>query len=297
MATEAVDTAQDTAAATAEAETKDVAAAVETKTEEQVAGPWGDDWRQKIAGDDEKALKRLDRFSSPKELFNSYRAMEQKMSTGETKPSLSENPTDEEVAAFRKANNIPEKPEGYYDLFGNGLVVGEEDRPITDMFLADMHAKNRPPEFVADAIEWYQKEIGARRDALAEEDARFSKATEDELRAEWGSDYRPNENAIEALLDTMPGDLAKNLRGARLADGSPMMGNPDGRRWLAHIAREINPTGSVVPGGSAQQVESLQAKKTELETLMRTDPRAYDRRRDEYRKVITAIEKLGGQAA
>src|SRR5512135_169053 len=44
---------------------------------------WPDDWREKLAGNDEKALKRLGRFASPAGIFKSFRELEAKFSRGE----------------------------------------------------------------------------------------------------------------------------------------------------------------------------------------------------------------------
>lgn len=262
-----------------------------------VQGPWGDDWRQKIAGDDEKALKRLSRFQSPNDLFKSYRALEQKLSTGEVKAALPENATEEQVAEWRKGAGIPEEPTGYLENLPDGLIVGEADKPIVDAFLKDMHGKNAPPEAVHGALAWYYREIEERQAALADEDKRIAQATEDELRGEWGGEFRSNSNAIEMMLDAAPGGLGDLLRGARLGDGSPLMGNADAKRWLAHLANELNPTGTIVPGGTENQIESLQARKLELENLMRTDRKAYNARRPEYMKIVETLDKLKARAA
>mgnify|MGYP000100175251 CR=1 FL=1 len=52
---------------------------------------------------------------------------------------LSEAPTDEELAEYRKANNIPEAPDKYDLTFDSGLVIGKEDKPIVDSFLKYAH--------------------------------------------------------------------------------------------------------------------------------------------------------------
>ena len=45
--------------------------------------PVADDWRAKLSGGDAKELERLKRFTDEAAVWKSYRALEQKMSSGE----------------------------------------------------------------------------------------------------------------------------------------------------------------------------------------------------------------------
>ena len=44
--------------------------------ERQAPADWPDNWRELMAGDDEKVLKRLDRFQSPKNVAKSWLSAE-----------------------------------------------------------------------------------------------------------------------------------------------------------------------------------------------------------------------------
>lgn len=269
------------------------------QNESNVEPVWREDWREQIAGDDEKALKRLQRLQSPADIFKSYRALEQKLSSGEVKASLPEGATDDQVAEWRKDNGIPEAPEGYLEKMPGGVVIGEEDKPIVEDFLKSMHAKNASPEHVGEAIAWYQREREQRIAALAEEDASYAQSSEDELRGEWGNEYRLNENRISALLDTAPEGLADALKGGRLGDGSPLFANPDMKRWLVSLATQVNPAGTLMPGMASNKVETLQTRKAEIETMMRTNRRSYERNADvqaEYREILDVLSRTNNAA-
>ncbi|MFK7944566.1 MAG: hypothetical protein AB8B85_16855, partial [Paracoccaceae bacterium] len=170
----------------------DQGAAPDTKTlgdggadDKPVAAPadWPEDWRTKLAGDDEKLQKRLDRMSSPADVLKSWRALEQKQSTGEMKATLPENATDEQVAEYREANGIPAEPKGYLDKLPDGLVIGENDEEIVNGFLDKAHGMNADPEFVGQAIDWFYGEQERRIADLDKTDGESKRDAEETLRA------------------------------------------------------------------------------------------------------------------
>lgn len=266
---------------------------------------WPEDWRKKLAGDDEKLAKRLERMKSPKDVVQSWRALEQKMSSGEVKQTLPDDATEEQIAEYRKENGIPETSDGYLENLPDGLVIGEDDKEAVGSFLEAVHAKNASPDFVASALDWYYKtkedEVAAQSDA----DKEVQKATEDALRSEWGNEYRGNINAITSFLDAAPTDEDGNslkdlLMGARLADGTPLGNNAMALKWLLGIANDVNPAGFIAPGSAKTQAEGVDEEIAEIEKVMRTDRTRYDK--DEkmqarYRQLLEAQEKLNTRAA
>ena len=266
-----------------------------------VAAPadWPEDWRAKVAGEDEKLLKRLDRFKSPGDIVKSWRALEQKVSSGEVVAKLPKDASEEQVAEYRKANGIPEKSEGYLDALSSGVVIGEDDKALVGSFLESAHAQNASPEVVSAAIDWYyglQEEQAA---TMAQADRERKQAAEDELRAEWGGEYRANINSVTSFLDAAPEGLKKQLLGARLADGSPLGDNPDALRWLVSLANEANPAGFIAPSDGASQIESVETEIKEIEKTMREDRKSYDRdeaMQKRYLTLIGAREKLKARA-
>jgi len=257
---------------------------------------WRDDWRQQIAGEDEKDLKRLERFRSPQDVYRSFKALDSKLNSGEYRKvtDLPEKPTDEQLAEYRKENGIPEKWEDYYENFGDGMVIGEEDKPIVDDFVKMVHEKNYPPAMAADMLKWYFSEVDARKEAVAEEDKRFTSEHETELRAEWGGEYKVNKNAITAFLDTAPGDVKDLLEGARLGDGSPFLANADANRWLLNMAQTANPMGVIVPGVTGD-ISKVSDQIGEIENIMRTDRKRYDKdpaMQEKYARLLQARERM-----
>lgn len=298
MATEAIEEIQtDTTVETQDSvETpKTDAADVPAPETKDVEPTWRDDWRQRMAGEDDKALKRLERFKSPEDLFRSYRNLEQKLSSGEVKAALPENATEDEIKAYREASGIPQEPDGYLESLPDGLVVGEEDKPVMGEFLKAMHEANTPPDAVHKALDWYYKDREDRISALHEEDKRYAMESEEELRAEWGGEYRANYNAAMQFIDSAPGQVGENLKGARLADGSPLVANPDVMRWLVNTATEVNPAATIVPSTPGREAASIDGRITEIEKMMRNDSQSYykdEKVQEEYRKLLDARQRL-----
>lgn len=268
-------TAADTTTTTAADTKTDTTTTTDTTT--QKPGDWPDDWRQKLSPDG-KHSKTLDRFASPNAILDSYIALRQKVDSGELKVATPypDKGKPEEQAAWRKAHGIPDKPEEYNLKFEDGLVIGDADKPIVDDFLKVAHEANTSPEQVNKLLHWYYGNQEKALEAQAEKDRAFLAQSEDTLRAEWGGEYRANVNMIKGLVDTMPASIQDLFVNSRLSDGTALMNHPDMARWLVHNARTINPVATVVPGAGANISGAIDDEITQIETLMKTDRKAYN---------------------
>jgi hypothetical protein len=261
----APDTTATTADTTTAAVTTEATTAKEVTAEAEVKPDFPDDWRQKLSKGDEKELKRLERMKSPVDLLTAYRALEKKMSSGEVKASLKKDATAEQITAWRAENGIPEKPEDYDLTLPDGLKIADTDKPVIDKVLASMHSVNASPEAVKATLGAYYAAQQEQLDQLAAIDKEFEIATKVELRAEWGSEYKGNINSIENLLANHADDEFKqNLFDGRLANGSKIKDDPATLRFLAGLAREINPLATITGGSSNNAAASID---TELATL------------------------------
>lgn len=272
-------------------------------TPDPTTGYWPSDWRANLSAGDDKLAQRLERFASPADLLKSYRALEQRQSSGELKRALPDNATPEELTAWRKDNGIPEKPDGYELKLSDGRVVGEADKPQVSKFLEQMHAKNASPQLVNAALDAYyqaQEEAIAQREQL---DDQFRQKSEDALRSEWGQDYRRNLNLIKGLFATAPEGLSDKLFGARFADGTPLGSDPDALRYFATLAREVNPVGAVVPGAGANAGATIKEELASIQKLMGDRGSEYwkgqkaEAMQARYRELITADQQLQRRAA
>jgi hypothetical protein len=265
-------------------------------------GKWAETWRQDLAGGNADHMKTLERFTTPQDLWNSYSALRQKMSSGELKEStpFPDKGTPEEQTVWRKNNNIPEAADKYQLKLKDGVVVGEADKPVIDSFLKFVHGKNLSNEGASAAVDWYFDHQQSVVEARSEQDGQAKQKTEDTLRNEWGPEYRTNVNHIMGLLDTAPQSIKDRFLNGRLADGTPIGSDPDMLKFLVGISRQINPVTTVVPGAGANAPSAIADEIKSIEDTMRTNRSKYNadtKMQERYRELLTARSKLGGKAA
>jgi hypothetical protein len=260
---------------------------------------FGDKWRETLAGDNQEELKTLQRFADPGAMYKSYQAMRQKMSSGELKQQIPfpDKGTAEEQAAWRKEQGVPEKPEAYDTTLANGVVIGEEDKPLVGEFLKFAHSKHMPNAAVKETLEWF---LGDYREGLegkrAEAEASMVKVAEDQLRADWGADFRPNMNAIQGLLDanvsTQSGLKDRILKSIKL--------EPEFAKLWANIARQINPVSTLTGIDPARMEQSIDAELGQIKNTMRTNRAAYnadEKMQARYRELLAAKDRMKQKAA
>ena len=240
-----------------------------------VAGPWGDGWREAAAGEDAETLKRLQRYTSPKDVAKALREAQDKIRSGELAAPLPDNATPEQITDFRQRNGIPEKAETYLEKLPDGLVIGEDDKPLFGAFAEQLHKHNVKPAVVHDVVKWYSEMIAAEDRARVDADGELKTKTEDALRTEWGGDYRVNVNVVNAMLAQAPKDVQDMIAEARTPDGTPIKGTASFARWMAGLAREVNPVITIPSGSSGDPMKTVHEEIASIEKLMQTDSKAY----------------------
>lgn len=289
-------------AATDEQTTSEATETEQTETEattELSTDAWGEDWRKNYAGDDDKMSKRLERYASPKAALDALVAAQNKISSGELKSALQPDASDEEKVQWRADNGVPEKFEDYEVELPNGLVVGEEDKPVVDSFLEAAHKSNLHPNQVNDALAWYYDNQDKMAEQLETQDAEAKQSGEDALRVEWGTDYRRNIQLANNLLDQAPDGLKEQIMGARLADGSPLGNNPDALNWLVGMSRKINPIATVVPSSGTNAVQAIETELASLKSMMGDKTSEYwkgdsaAKNQERYRELLSVMQAHG----
>ena len=266
-------------------------------------GDWPEDWRQKYSAGDEKIIKRLERYGSPKAAIDALFAAQAKISSGELKTALKPDATPEELTAWRADNGVPEKPEDYELGLPNGLVIGDADKPIVDDFLKAAHEANLHPSQVNQALGWY---FDKQEQAFAEQAARDEEArihAEDELRQEFGPEYRRNLEIARNFLKGAPESVREKLETGRAADGTPLGNDPDIIRWMVGLSREMNPLATVVPGSGTNAAQAVESELSNLRSLMGDHKSAYwkgpeaQKMQARYRELVGALDKTKARAA
>lgn len=258
----------------------------------QAPAEFPEDWRAKLSGGDEKELKRLERFGSPNDVYKAYREMERKLSSGTIKQELPKNATSEQLAEWRKDNGIPEAPEGYDLTLPEGLVIGEDDKPLVEEFLKDMHAQNASPKEVKGALTSYYKLMEQQAIARQQADEDFKAESLGALQAEWGADFRKNVNMVSNLLSTVDAETAARIQASRTPEGHKFGDDPVMMKIMNQWAREINPAASVVPGAGSNAVNMMAEEKAAIEARQRFEGTGPYTEADRLRYIeITAAEQ------
>lgn len=266
------------------------------------------DWRVRMAGEDKDALKRLGRFTDEGQFFKSYRALEQKLSSGEVVKKLAPDATAEELATWRKENGIPEKPEAYVEGFKSpkGIVLSEADKPIVGEIAAAALDGNVPPEAFNKIVEKYYEVQEAQAAAQAEADATYKQQAEDTLRGLWqGAEYRQNLVAVQNLMAGWPEGLAAQVLAGRDPEGRKLGDNPAFIQQLAALQRELNPMAALVPAGSSDPGKAGQARLDEIKGWMGAKSGSPEHAKywkdekvqAEYRSLIDAQNTIKGRSA
>ena len=205
---------------------------------------WREDWREALAGDDEKLLGKLKRYQSVDNVFKAYTELERKVSAGALKTTLPENPTEQDIAQYRKSWGVPETPEGYGIEIPEAAQMSEPEKANISKFLADMHGVHAPASVVNKAMESYFAIREAEYADLAEVAQNLTMDNKATIKAEWGKDYDSNVNLVNAeVLETLGSEQAQALPALTLADGTKLGDNPLFLRYVAAKARASLPEG------------------------------------------------------
>jgi hypothetical protein len=262
-----------------------------------------EDWskiRERIAKGDEKLSKRLARYSSVDSVVEALIAAQAKISDGTLKSVLPKDATPEQVAAWREENGIPLEPTGYDMTMPDGLIIGEDDKPIVDEFVKNAHQMNMTPAQAKSTVAWYLNLQERQAEELAAADLTAKEQGMEALAEAWGSEAKLNKNLIVNLINQAPGgeETANQILGARLADGTPLGSNPNVLRWLADVARTVNPTATVVPGSGANASQAIETEIATLEKMMGDKASDYwkgphaEKNQARYRQLVTVQEQI-----
>lgn len=261
------------------------------------------DWRDRYAKsrNNDKLKARLERFASPEAAFDALVATTDKIREVGLRAPFPANGTDEQKAQWRQEHGIPAKPEDYKveDLL-DGQQIGKEQKPLVDSFLKTAHSLNLTPEQAA-AVVGFQMQLREQSSAERQKvDSDIARRVVDELRAEWGDDYRQNQSRVWAALELMPNQAMERIRNARLADGTPLLSDADFLRGMVALHKGYDPSSTLVGAGEGDGGASIEDEIAQYKQWMKApkghpdydkyngNPKAQER----YRELLAAKERL-----
>jgi hypothetical protein len=266
-------------------------------TPEAPALEWAD-IRTALSGGDEAMDKVIGRYRSLDAFGKAFMAQRQKLSERAPElPTLGENPSDEEVAAYREAYGIPAEVDGYEVTFGEEFDHSEADQGILDGFKAAMHESNVPPGAAQAAINWYQNLVETDRQAKNEMADTVGDESANALKAEWGREFDGNVAAVQNYLNQSLGEeQAEDLRSLRMEDGSFLMDNADVLRLLVQPAIDYVGPNSIIGGDVATAAKTLNERKDELLSMRLNDPNKFKSEgiQEELADIYGKLSRLNG---
>jgi hypothetical protein len=250
------------------------------------------DWRVPLAGDDEKLRNFLGKYLTPAAMAADAKKTKDEL-LRRAGMKLPENPTDEEMAAFRKEQGIPDTAAGYLESLPDGLVVGDDDRPYVDQFIEAMHGVNAPKGAVDAALTAYYSIVDGQNQADLEADSEARFTAKAALEQEWGGDYKRNMNVVKGYLATLPEPIRDALDTARGADGATLGNNADIIKWVASLALQANPLATVVPGLGQTAVNQIQDEIDAIKKIMGTKAYTQDpSKAARFKELVEAQERM-----
>lgn len=230
-----------------------------------IVGDWPEDWREKYAGEDEKILGQLKRYSSPKAALDALFEARKKISAGPSKSTaLPADATEDQIKAYREENGIPETPDKYDVDLGDGHVWGEDAKPVIESFTKFAHTKNMPPGQVKELLAWWAGDRAQMVDSWVKADGEYKKQNVDAMAAEWGPNLSREQRIADEFWQGMGPAVYAAVKDARDQQGRRLLDNAEVVRAANRMQREINPAGTVIPGSG---INSEQAIGSEIDAI------------------------------
>jgi hypothetical protein len=223
------------------------------------------EWRKLITDPD--ALKEAERTTDLNAGFKRIAELRGQLSKAIIKPGKDAKP--EEVAAYRKAMEIPDAADGYKierpDHIDEETFSSEPVKAALGAWTAALHEAGASQAVVTAAANTYFAMEKAALTAQIEADKAFAKSSEDALKTEWGADTDKNKEFAKRGFEKLATDAGLDvgaLKKIETKDGRFLMDRPEFSKLFAKIGREMGEgqIGSVLSDGDVAGVKDQIAK-------------------------------------
>ena len=184
------------------------------------------------------------------ELWTKFESLEQEVGNGIRVPG--KDATDEQKAAYRKAMQIPDAPEGY-SLTIPKLPNGVPYNPNLEKWFRKTLFEAGVPQATAEKVfnDWNATQIAAYENNVKAQEAQrvaFASRAQEQLKAEWKDDYPKNIETMKAAVARFGGqDVLNALKEARLPNGITLDNHPAIIKTFYEIGRRMD--GDVMVAG------------------------------------------------
>jgi hypothetical protein len=242
----------------------------------------------------DKYINQLNRYPTFDKFAGAFFEQRELISKGQHKQGLSENPTPEQLTEYREQNGIPVSADDYALTLEDGLVLGSEDERIMKGVATVAHKHNLSQSQLSDLTSAMLKGRVTEQDAIMAQHGIDQTTCTRQIKDAWGSDHQTNLNVIRGLANTLPDSIRDGFLSAQLADGKMLFNSPEFMVWMADVARQLNPSATVVPN-STNPSQAISEEIKGIENTMRNDPDTYYRdqgMQNRYRQLIDTQDKM-----
>lgn len=274
----------------------------------EMGGNGGPDWRAMLAGEDTDAIKDLSRYQSPTELLKAFKEQRAALSKRAEPVKLGDNPTPEQVAAYRKAQGVPEiaadaPPEKIAEAYGikppEGYEMSSTEKGMISEFAKTMYGKHAPPALVKEATDYFFKQNAAMAQAVRKDTSEKAKTWKNSLIDRHGTkEYEAQQAAASTYLRNEfkdnPDEMA-NILNAQLPGGGVLGDHPWFFENLAKQALGAGFGDRIEANAMEASGKSLAVRHSELVKLYHTDRKLYNapQTQAELLKVVSLRQSRG----
>ena len=254
------------------------------------------DWRKEIAGDDESKQNVLARYTDPNAAMNALFEARSKLNERAQSSALPDNATDEQVAEWRTANNVPATAEEYALTLDDGLELGEDDKAAMAPIFNTLHGLNLSNDVASKVTSAILTQENQEMERMQAQHNLDMQETTKLLKTQWGGDYDANVNLVKSLFaSTLPGDMLDSFFTARMGTGKALFNSPEVMNAFAEMARKVNPAATLVPNVTNPR-QSLEGRLAELQGMM-SEPDWHSKvaENKELDDILVALEGLKAQ--
>lgn len=268
-------------------------AETETETEAKATDIEAEDWRAGIK--DPEARKLAETSTDIDHLAKRLLDMRKKLSSAIVKPG--EDAAPEDIAAYRKAMDIPEEATGYeFPDLPEGVEMTEEIEQSREVWAKRFHDLEIPASAAKELARLVNEDSAAYEAAQIEADKAHADAGEAALRKEWrGAEYDLNiEHSKRAAAEIFGADL-DDVRNMELKNGRFALDDPRMVKALARVGREMS-EGTL---GDVMTEADRDRTQNELSTVRDSITKAREKGDNEeanrlYQKEMAIIAKMNG---
>lgn len=222
----------------------------------------------------DRIKKQLARYASPEAAILAGMEAQEKLRAGQVKAKPGENATPEEIAEYRKANDLPVDPKDI-DLRVENHKWTEQDQPLIDSFQKVAFDADIPQKAVKKLINWYLEAgntaMDFQKQAHEAIDREDKKVARDELTGEWGEEFKPRLGLVDRVFkdpEVFPDGLGEKIWNSRTPDGHMLRHSPSFIKLFSEVAIDRYGEGSIMTGDAKGTMQSVE---DHARTVMKTD--------------------------